>query len=180
MPNHIHAIIPVGATLAVARHGYDIAADDIPVGAALVVARHGSDIAADDIPVEAALVVARHGSDIGADTKRAGASPAPTENTKTENTKFITIGDIVVAYKSLVANSCLKIYKYKNERMGKLWQRNYFEHIIRNVTSLYFIRNYIRNNPLNWLGDKENHIDKEIFKFAMTEIGETHAPKSFH
>jgi len=43
----------------------------------------------------------------------AGASPAPT-----------TIGDIVGAYKSLVANACLAIYKSKNEMMGKLWQQN--------------------------------------------------------
>ncbi len=38
----------------------------------------------------------------------------------------------VGAYKSLVAKGCLHIYKMNNEIMGKLWQRNYYEHIIRN------------------------------------------------
>ena len=49
-----------------------------------------------------------------------------------------TIGDIIGAYKSLVANVCLKIWKTKwvgakpTPKMGKLWQTDYHEHIIRN------------------------------------------------
>jgi len=31
---------------------------------------------------------------------------------------------------------------------GALWQRNYFEHIIRNERALALIREYIKNNPL--------------------------------
>ncbi|MBN1575601.1 MAG: hypothetical protein JW913_03560 [Chitinispirillaceae bacterium] len=77
---------------------------------------------------------------------------------------------IVGAYKSLVANDCLKIYKSKNKRMGKLRQRNYCGHIIRDNTSLYIIRNYIRENPLHWFDDGENHIDREIDEFDMEEV----------
>jgi putative transposase len=33
---------------------------------------------------------------------------------------------------------------------GRLWQRNYYDHIIRTPTSLDRIRRYIRNNPTNW------------------------------
>jgi len=65
-----------------------------------------------------------------------------------------TIGDIVGAYKSLVANGCLDIYKTKNETMGKLWQRNYYEHIIRNEQSYQTISDYIINNPAKWKDDK--------------------------
>ena len=80
------------------------------------------------------------------DYKRAGASPAP---------KIIaTVGEIVGAYKSLVANECLKIYKSKNEIMRKLWQRNYHEHIIRNEQSYQNISDYIINNPAKWNDDK--------------------------
>lgn len=82
-----------------------------------------------------------------ADAKGAGASPAPT--TKPKN-----VGDIVGAYKSLVANECLEIYKTKNEMMGKLWQRNYHEHIIRDEQSYQRISEYIINNPKNWKADK--------------------------
>ena len=36
----------------------------------------------------------------------------------------------------------------------KLWQRNYWEHIIRNEQSYQNIANYIINNPVNWENDK--------------------------
>jgi putative transposase len=39
---------------------------------------------------------------------------------------------------------------------GRLWQRNYFEHIIRNDYSLDQIRLYIVNNPASWALDREN------------------------
>ena len=35
-----------------------------------------------------------------------------------------------------------------------VWQRNYFEHIIRNEKSYFKIAEYILNNPLNWKKDK--------------------------
>lgn len=73
---------------------------------------------------------------------KAGASPAP------------TVSDIVGAYKSLVANGCLEVYQSTNETMGKLWQRNFYEHIIRNQQSYETISNYIVNNPAKWRDDK--------------------------
>ncbi|WP_198012232.1 transposase [Desulfosarcina sp. BuS5] len=36
----------------------------------------------------------------------------------------------------------------------RIWQRNYYEHIIRNEKSYYQIAEYIRNNPLKWQEDK--------------------------
>jgi REP element-mobilizing transposase RayT len=39
---------------------------------------------------------------------------------------------------------------------GKLWQRNYWEHIVRNGNELYRIRRYIIDNPTKWQGDR-NH-----------------------
>jgi len=39
---------------------------------------------------------------------------------------------------------------------GKLWQRNYYEHIIRNEDDLEAIREYIINNPIRWADDEEN------------------------
>ncbi len=39
---------------------------------------------------------------------------------------------------------------------GRLWQRNYYEHIIRDEESLNRIREYIANNPLQWDLDREN------------------------
>lgn len=36
----------------------------------------------------------------------------------------------------------------------KIWQRNYYEHIIRNEPSYQRIANYIQNNPQSWANDK--------------------------
>ena len=47
-----------------------------------------------------------------------------------------------------------------NERRGfqgtPLWQRNYYEHIIRNERALNHIRRYIIENPARWGQDREN------------------------
>jgi putative transposase len=37
-----------------------------------------------------------------------------------------------------------------------VWQRNYYEHVIRNEQSLHRIREYIANNPARWDFDREN------------------------
>ena len=60
---------------------------------------------------------------------------------------------IVRAYKSAVA------LRYKRMNLpdhGPLWQRNYYEHIIRSTESLDRIRAYILNNPQQWAEDQEN------------------------
>jgi REP-associated tyrosine transposase len=39
---------------------------------------------------------------------------------------------------------------------GRLWQRNYYEHIIRDAECLNSIRQYIADNPAQWELDREN------------------------
>jgi REP element-mobilizing transposase RayT len=39
---------------------------------------------------------------------------------------------------------------------GRLWQRNYYEHVIRDDASLDRIRQYIAGNPARWSFDREN------------------------
>jgi len=76
---------------------------------------------------------------------RAGARPAP------------TIGKIVGAYKSLCVHHWLAYLKNNNSvAAAKFWQRNYYEHIIRNRKELYRIRKYIADNPPRWMYDREN------------------------
>jgi putative transposase len=41
---------------------------------------------------------------------------------------------------------------------GRVWQRNYYEHIIRNERSLRRIREYIDANPAKWDIDPENPV----------------------
>jgi REP element-mobilizing transposase RayT len=99
-----------------------------------------------EMPVGAGFTPAQNdmyigATDIGATDIGATARVAP------------TVSDIVGAYKSLVANECLKLFKINNETMGKLWQRNYHEHIIRDEQSYLKISEYIINNPANWDND---------------------------
>ena len=39
---------------------------------------------------------------------------------------------------------------------GRLWQRNYYEHVIRDDGELNEIRRYITDNPARWAEDREN------------------------
>lgn len=41
-----------------------------------------------------------------------------------------------------------------NTKRQTVWQRNYYEHIIRNERSLNKIREYILQNPYNWEKDE--------------------------
>jgi REP element-mobilizing transposase RayT len=67
-----------------------------------------------------------------------------------------TVGDVVGAFKSLSTNDFIRNVKQNNWRTfyKKLWQRNYFEHIIRNEKSYNQISEYIQTNPLKWQDDK--------------------------
>ncbi|MBI4834333.1 MAG: transposase [Planctomycetes bacterium] len=53
-------------------------------------------------------------------------------------------------------NTAKHINRIRNTPGFPLWQRNYYEHIIRNENELTRIREYIINNPLKWHFDREN------------------------
>ena len=69
-----------------------------------------------------------------------------------------TISDIVQRFKTMTTKKYIDGVKQNGwvSFNGKLWQRNYYEHIIRNTDELNRIREYIINNPLNWDSDKNN------------------------
>jgi putative transposase len=126
---------------------------------------HGIIVLNDTVSVGAGFTPAQN----DANTQNANTQNANTQNANTQNANekgqpqgiAHTISDIVGAYKSLVNNECLEIYKSNcvraglaPARFGKLWQRNYYEHIIRNEQSYQTISNYIINNPAKWQEDK--------------------------
>ncbi len=50
-----------------------------------------------------------------------------------------------------------KAINISNDTRGTpVWQRNYYERIIRNQDSLNRIRRYIQENPIKWPIDPEN------------------------
>lgn len=71
-----------------------------------------------------------------------------------------TLGEVIQWFKTMTTNEYIRAVKELNWTPfpGKLWQRNYYEHIIRSEVELNAIRQYIINNPLKWEQDRDNPI----------------------
>ena len=68
-------------------------------------------------------------------------------------TQSRSLGAIIQNFKSISARQVNRLYF---EPGNKIWQRNYYERIIRNEGELNAIREYILDNPINWEQDQEN------------------------
>ena len=68
-----------------------------------------------------------------------------------ECAQYPRLGEIVRSFK---AATCRLIRKSGCDDFG--WQRNYYEHVIRNEQDLHDVREYIRNNPLKPMLDAMN------------------------
>lgn len=77
----------------------------------------------------------------------AGLEPAPTGKR--------TLPEIVRQLKTFSAR---RINKKRGAQGLPVWQRNYYEHAIRDDDDLTRIHGYIANNPINWLSD-ENYLN---------------------
>ena len=77
---------------------------------------------------------------------RAGSEPAPTPAPP-------PLSEIVRQFKTFSAR---RINEKRGMRGVPVWQRNYWEHIIRDQRAYDNIARYIRNNPLQWQTDKLN------------------------
>ncbi|HBY21129.1 MAG TPA: transposase [Clostridiales bacterium] len=73
----------------------------------------------------------------------------------------VKISNIIQWFKTITTNEYIKGVKEKGwEKFDKkLWQRNYYEHVIRNEKELYEIRKYIQENPIAWKKDKFYYSD---------------------
>lgn len=82
-------------------------------------------------------------------TERADTGPAP------------TIGEIICSFKTRTTGHAIKEIKKGNLLPfdKRFWQRNYYEHIIRNEKEYYKIVEYIQNNPLKW--EEDEYFEKE-------------------
>ena len=81
----------------------------------------------------------------------AGLKPAPTP--KPASTPRHGLPEIVRAFKTFSAQ---QINRLRHTPGIPVWQRNYYEHIIRNNAALNRIRQYVKANPAHWEKDREN------------------------
>ena len=63
-----------------------------------------------------------------------------------------SIGAIIGSFKSAATE---RYHETQNVQENPLWQRNYYEHIIRNEHDYKTIYEYILANPLNWEKDEK-------------------------
>ena len=128
MPNHIHFILWLN-----------------PVGAPLAGTRDANPVTRAGASPAPSVGAPLAGAPRENAATRAGASPAP------------TLAEVVGALKSIVATEWLKwLEQNAPHRSGRVWQRNYYERVIRNEDELGSSREYIHVNPLRWELDREN------------------------
>jgi REP element-mobilizing transposase RayT len=78
----------------------------------------------------------------------AGANPVPTP---------VTLAAVIGAFKSIVATDWLNWIKSNApDRSARIWQRNYYERVIKEEEELCRARQYIRDNPTKWADDPNN------------------------
>lgn len=82
--------------------------------------------------------------------------PHPGQPQGVAPTKTVTLPDVVHRFKTLTTKRYTDGVKHNGWKPfpGRLWQRNYWEHVVRNERELHRIREYITNNPAKWESDR--------------------------
>ncbi len=97
-----------------------------------------------DTPVGAGLADSPSVRTVSLTTK-----PAPTNAARCTDRPGIP--DIIRGFKTFSAR---RINQIRNALGTPVWQRNYYEHIIRNEDALQMIRAYVQTNPQAWTSDR--------------------------
>lgn len=97
----------------------------------------------------------------------------PNTNIDMDTNTNATIGDIICAFKSISTNRYINgVNMGLIPRFNKrLWQRNYYEHIIRNENEYKRIAQYIYDNPIKWGNDKLNNESGNRIMEPVAEYG---------
>ena len=168
MPNHIHGIITINES-ASAPVGASYLA---PVGAGLVPAQNAKH----------AYNNAKHAINARHPIDNATAKPKELTMSRQQVTTRVTstadvhdgddaatnlrtsLGSIVGAYKSVTTVEYARGVKTHGWQPfpGRLWQRSYYDRIIRDEYELDRAREYIVNNPLKWAIDSENPANHKV------------------
>lgn len=138
MPNHIHGIITiVGAPLVAAHHPNAMPSPNN--------AKTPSNAATNIITKPRTTTI----PETAVSEDRTTTRVAPTG---------VQLGAVVGAFKSLTTLEYMQGVRAMNwpRFHGRLWQRNFYEHIVRTDESMERIRQYILDNPAQWAFDREN------------------------
>ena len=133
MPNHVHGIVWIGAEGA--------ASGGSGVGASRP-RKRGDASPRKMVPLRENDRISLDGSPL-----RDGDVPSP------RRAKRGSLGAVIASFKT---HSAIAVNRARNTPGAAVWQRNYYERIIREEDELLRIREYIRDNPRLWAEDPEN------------------------
>lgn len=83
---------------------------------------------------------------------RPPVDPPPNAPDMAHGTKPQSLAAIIQSFKTTCTKAAMKTAGHDMQ----LWQRNYYEHIVRSQKSLEAITRYIEENPQNWARDADN------------------------
>ena len=92
-----------------------------------------------------------HGILVISDDGRGGSRTAPTTTDANHVPERKSLGSLIGAFKTV---STKKANEVRGTPGRPIWQRNFFDHVIRDQKSLDSIRRYISNNPAQWNSDQ--------------------------
>ena len=105
-----------------------------------------------EIELDASIVMPNHFHGIVIINNPVGANANVGANGRSPlRMKSKSLSSLMAGFKSITTK---KINILRDAPGTKLWQRNYYEHIIRNQEAMNKIRQYIINNPLSWSIDQ--------------------------
>jgi putative transposase len=105
-------------------------------------------------------VMAIVGAGLAPPAKREGSKEGEASLAPTTRASRVTLGQIVGAFKSL---SAIEVNRRLHRPGEAVWQRGFYEHIVRGEGELQKVQRYIWENPQRWGFDPENPraIDKD-------------------
>jgi putative transposase len=161
MPNHVHGIIMIHGQVGATRHlPADTHSGNETVSNDALTSRDGSPLQIDalsglagatrHLPAETHSGNEPMPNDVltgpdGSPVRPRGGSPMP------KGPGEGSIGAMIGQFKSRATKRIWSLPEYDHV---PIWQRNYYEHIIRNQEDYERIRDYIQTNPLCWADDQ--------------------------
>lgn len=150
MPNHFHGIIVINDF---ARRGDTLCSPAFDLGDTLCSPAFDVGFAVNSkIPQSPSMPEPTSKSG-----RTQGYAPTDQNQNRVTGTTENSLGRVIQAFKSSSSVGYIHGVKEQNWQPfpGRLWQRNYYERIIRDDAELNGIREYIHHNPAQWTADDE-------------------------
>jgi len=115
----------------------------------------------DEIQLDEFVVMPNHlhgivvilGNDIGSPVGATGGCPQEGDRrSPLPGPRSHSLASFIAGFKA----ACTSLITGLPDSPGSLWQRNYYEHVVRSEKSLNAIREYIEANPFHWEEDPDN------------------------